>query len=146
MESEDKERWNRGAGSWVEFVRGGKNYYLDYLNGPALKRMVGDVEGKSVLDVGCGEGCFSRFFAKAGAEVTGVDLSDALIEAAVEEEERHPLGVRYFVADAADLSMLGSESFDVAFCFMALLDIRDCEGGDLRGFPRPEDGGEGLWF
>jgi SAM-dependent methyltransferase len=126
--TEDKERWNEGAESWIEFVRSGKNYYSEYLNGPALKRMVGEVEGEKVLDVGCGEGCFSRFFAKAGAEVIGIDLSDALIKAAVEEEERHPLGVKYFVADAAHLDVLESESFDVVFSYMALMDIRDYEG------------------
>ena len=128
MESEDKRLWNAGSVSWVDFVRSGKNFYSEYLNGPALKRMVGDVEGKRVLDVGCGEGYLSRFFAKEGAEVVGVDLSDALIKAAMEEEERHPLGVRYFVADAVDLNMLESESFDVAFCYMALMDIRDYKG------------------
>jgi len=128
MSTEDKKQWNDGAESWVEFVRSGKNYYSEYLNGPALKRMIGDVKGKKMLDMGCGEGCFSRFFAKAGAKVTGIDLSDALIKAAVEEEERHPLGVKYFAANAADLNMLESESFDVAFSYMALLDIRDYEG------------------
>jgi SAM-dependent methyltransferase len=126
--TEDKKRWNQGAKSWVEFVRGGKNYYSEYLNGPALKRMIGDVEGKKVLDIGCGEGYFSRFFARKGASVVGVDLSDALIKAAVEEEQKQPLGVKYFVADAANVNMLESESFDIAFCYMALLDIRDFEG------------------
>jgi len=128
MESDDKKQWNQGAESWVEFVRSGKNYYSEYLNGPALKRMIGDIEGKKVLDMGCGEGYFSRFFAKAGGEVTGVDLSDALVKAAVDEEERHSLGIKYFVADAANLNMLKSESFDVAFSYMALLDIRNYEG------------------
>lgn len=128
MESEDKKAWNEAAESWIRFVRSGKNYYSEYLNGPALKRMIRDVEGKKVLDMGCGEGHFSRFFAKAGAEVTGVDLSDALIKAAVEEEEKNPLGVKYIVADAADLNMLESESFDLSFCYMALMDIRDYQG------------------
>jgi len=128
MESDEKKQWNEGAKSWVEFVRSGKNYYSEYLNGPALKRMIGDVEGKKVLDIGCGEGYFSRFFAKTGAEVTGIDLSDALVKAAVDEEERHPLGIKYFAADAANLNMLKSESFDIAFCYMALLDIRNYEG------------------
>jgi ubiquinone/menaquinone biosynthesis C-methylase UbiE len=128
VKSENKKQWNEAAESYVEFVRGGKNYYSEYLNGPALKRMIGDVDGKKVLDIGCGEGYFSRIFATAGAKVTGVDLSDALIRAAAEEEERHPLGVKYFVADAADLSFLESESFDLAFCYMALMDIEDYEG------------------
>jgi SAM-dependent methyltransferase len=128
LSAEDRKRWNEGATSWVEFVRSGKNYYTEYLNGPGLKRMIGDVEEKKVLDMGCGEGCFSRFFAKEGARVVGIDLSDALIRAAMDEEERQPLGVKYFVADAANLNMLEPESFDIAFCYMALLDIRDYEG------------------
>lgn len=122
-----KRQWNEAAGSWVNFVRNGKNYYSEYLNGPALKRMIGNVEGKKMLDIGCGDGYFSRFFAKAGAKVTGIDISERLVKAAVDEEERNPLGVKYFVADAADLSMLKSESFDVVFCYMALMDIRDYE-------------------
>jgi ubiquinone/menaquinone biosynthesis C-methylase UbiE len=123
-----KKKWDEAAESWVEFVRSGKNYYAEYLNGPALKRIIGNVEGKKVLDVGCGEGYFSRFFAKAGAEIVGIDLSEALIKAAKEEEERHPLGVKYFAADAADLSVLGSEVFDIVYCHFVLEDMPDYEG------------------
>jgi ubiquinone/menaquinone biosynthesis C-methylase UbiE len=123
-----KKRWNVGAETWIEFVRGGKNHYAEYLNGPALKRMVGNVEGQRMLEIGCGEGWLARFFAKAGAEVTAVDLSDALIKAAEEEEERRPLGVRYFAADGANLDMLEPESFDIAYCHMALEDMPDYEG------------------
>ena len=120
-----RRQWNAAAGSFVEFVRSGKNYYAEYLNGPALKRMVGDAKGKRVLDIGCGEGFLSRYFAGTGAEVTAVDISEALIEAAKEEEQRHLLGVRYIAADAAKLSMLEPESFDIAYCHMALMDIED---------------------
>ncbi len=123
-----RKQWDKAAKIWVEFVRSGKNYYAEYLNGPALKRMVGSVKGKQVLDIGCGEGYFSRFFAKAGAEVVGIDLSEALIKAAEEEEERNPLGVKYFAADAANLNMLDSEIFDIAYSHMAMGDIPDYEG------------------
>ena len=126
--NEVRQQWDEAAKSWVEFVRSGKNYYSEYLNGPALKRALGDVKGKRVLDIGCGEGCFTRFFAKAGAEVTGIDISEVLIEAALEEEPRHPLGIRYFVADAAKLDMIDSESFDIVYCYMAMGDIADYEG------------------
>lgn len=54
--------------------------------------MIGDIYGNRVLDIGCHEGYFSRFFAKAGAEVTGIDISEALIKAAREKEQGHPLG------------------------------------------------------
>ncbi len=128
MDEVIRQQWNEAARSWVEFVRSGKNYYSEYLNGPALKQMIGNVKGRRVLDIGCGEGYCSRLFAKAGAEVTGIDISEALIKAAIEEEQRNPLGVKYFVADAARLNMLDLESFDIAFCYMAMGDIEDYEG------------------
>ena len=123
-----RKQWNQAAESFSAFVRAGKNYYADYMNGPALKRMIGSVKRKKMLDIGCGEGCFSRFFAEAGAKVTGIDISDRLIEKAIEKEKSDPLGVEYVVADAANLSMLKSESFDIVFSHMALMDIADYEG------------------
>src|SRR5262249_26595099 len=41
--------------------------------------MFGDVAGKRILDVGCGSGKASLFFASHGAEVTSVDLSSIAI-------------------------------------------------------------------
>ena len=55
MESDEviRKQWDEAAESWVEFVRSCKDYYREYLNGPALKLMIGDIEGKRVLDIGC---------------------------------------------------------------------------------------------
>ena len=141
MGRDDKIRlqWDRAVDSWVEFVRCGKDYYREFMNGPALKRMIGDVSGMQVLDIACGEGYFSRFYAGEGACVTGVDISERMIDAAVEEEERNSLGVEYHVADASDLSMVESDSFDVAFSFMALKDMEDYESaiGEASRVLRP---------
>jgi len=52
------------------------------------------------LDIGCGEDCFSRYFA-GGCRSYKCRHKRRLIKATIEEEKRHPLGVRYFVADAA---------------------------------------------
>lgn len=95
------------------------------MNGPAFIQMMGDVRGKHVLDVGCGEGYFSRVIADMGASVIGIDFSEPMIEAALEEERRKPLGVKYLTSNAADLMDLPSRTFDIAFCFMALMDIQD---------------------
>jgi ubiquinone/menaquinone biosynthesis C-methylase UbiE len=120
-----RKQWNEAVNSWLEFVRSGRDYYREYLNGPALKRMMGAVEGKRVLDIGCGEGYYSRLFAKMGAIVTGVDFSETMIKAAREEEARNSLGINYHVADAAELNMLSSDSFDIAFSYMSFMDIAD---------------------
>src|ERR687884_678866 len=43
-------------------------------------RLLGDLQGKRVLDVGCGLGAGSWLMAKQGAHVTGVDVSDDAVQ------------------------------------------------------------------
>ncbi len=67
----------------------------------SLLKLIGDVQGKRVLDVACGEGYFTRMLRKAGAaEVVGIDISDRMIDLAREQEARQPLGIEYRVEDA----------------------------------------------
>ncbi|MFI5671641.1 class I SAM-dependent methyltransferase [Streptomyces sp. NPDC051704] len=81
---------------------------------PSLLGLVGDVSGKSVLDVACGTGFYSREFKRRGAaDVFGVDISVEMIAAARDIEARDPLGVRYEVGDVAELPPL-EPRFDVA--------------------------------
>jgi len=87
--------------------------------------------GRRLLDVGCGEGYNARILARKGAKVVGIDLSGVLIEYAKAQEEKDGLGIDYFVADSADLSMFPDSNFDVATCFMALMDIE--KYGDAIG-------------
>ena len=81
---------------------------------PSFLNMVGDVRGKSVLDLACGTGFYSREFRRRGAtEVLGVDISGEMVAAALKLEERDPLGVRYEVGDVAELRPL-ERRFDIA--------------------------------
>lgn len=85
-----------------------------YAEVPGFLAMVGDVRGKSVLDLASGTGFYSREFKRRGAaDVLGVDISGGMVAAARESEERDPLGVRYEVGDVAELRPLGRR-FDVA--------------------------------
>jgi ubiquinone/menaquinone biosynthesis C-methylase UbiE len=79
-----------------------------------LLRLVGDVAGKAVIDLACGEGYYTRALRQRGAaRVVGVDLSRAMIELAEAEEARRPLGVEYRVGDVRALEVPGE--FDLAF-------------------------------
>ncbi|QNP68666.1 class I SAM-dependent methyltransferase [Streptomyces roseirectus] len=81
---------------------------------PSFLGMLGDVRGKSVLDLACGTGFYTRWIKRLGAaEVLGTDVSAGMVEAARAIEERDPLGVRYAVADAAELPV-PKRPFDVA--------------------------------
>ncbi|MGI5466297.1 class I SAM-dependent methyltransferase [Streptomyces sp. CA-132043] len=81
---------------------------------PSFLSMVGDVSGKSILDLACGTGFYSREFKRRGAsDVLGVDISVEMIAAARENEQRDPLDVSYEVADVAELRTL-DRRFDIA--------------------------------
>jgi ubiquinone/menaquinone biosynthesis C-methylase UbiE len=78
----------------------------------SFMKLIGDVGGKSVLDVACGEGHFTRLLRNAGAaEVVGIDISERMIELAREQEARQPLGIEYRVEDARALA--GHADFDL---------------------------------
>ena len=85
-----------------------------YAEVPTVSRLLtGLIEGRKVLDLACGTGYYSRLFKQWGAScVVGVDVSEAMVAAAREAEANNPLGIHYVVADAADLTVLGS--FDLA--------------------------------
>jgi len=109
-------------------VRTGKDYSREYMNNPAMFRILGDIQGKKILDLGCGEGCNSRIMARKGASVVGIDFSKEMIYYAIQEEQRKPLGIDYHVLDATDLHIFNDRSFDIVTCFMALHDIEDYRG------------------
>jgi 2-polyprenyl-3-methyl-5-hydroxy-6-metoxy-1,4-benzoquinol methylase len=88
-------------------------------------RVIGNVNGLSVLDVGCGEGLNARLLAVKGAKVAGIDLSEKLTTSAITEEERNPLGIDYYVLDSKNLSKFSSGTFDLVTCFIALMDIEN---------------------
>ena len=77
--------------------------------------LLGELAGKSILDLGCGEGFYTRKFSHLGAtRVVGVDLSPKMIELARQQEAREPLGIKYIVADVCELGSLGSFELVVA--------------------------------
>ncbi|MFI8961027.1 class I SAM-dependent methyltransferase [Streptomyces sp. NPDC053493] len=87
---------------------------------PSVLALVGDVRGKSVLDMASGTGFYSREFMRRGAkDVLGIDISAEMVAVARQLEEREPLGVRYEVGDAAGLRPL-EERFDLALAVQLL--------------------------
>jgi len=122
-----RKEWDDAAESWVDFVREGKDYYRDGINNPAAFKLMGDIRGKAILDLACGEGYNTRILVRKGGRAIGVDFSERLIELARREEAKERLGVRYCVSDASDLKEFSDNSFDLVTCFMALQDIEDYE-------------------
>ncbi|MGA9526786.1 MAG: methyltransferase domain-containing protein [Terriglobales bacterium] len=82
-----------------------------------------ELQGKLVLDVGCGMGRFAEVATRWGARVVGVDLSAAAEVAAKN------LAAREFVAFQADAFALpfAPESFDIIYSVGVLHHTPDCE-------------------
>jgi SAM-dependent methyltransferase len=91
-----------------------------------LLRLAGDVAGKAVIDLACGEGYYTRELRRRGAaRVVGVDLSRGMIALAEAEEARRPLGIEYHVGDVRALDV--PEEFDLAFAAYLLNYARTAE-------------------
>jgi SAM-dependent methyltransferase len=74
-----------------------------------------DLAGRSVVDLACGEGVYSRKLVQAGAaRVVGVDISPEMVALAQRAEAAETLGVHYVVADVATVEL--EERFDIALC------------------------------
>jgi ubiquinone/menaquinone biosynthesis C-methylase UbiE len=108
-----------------------------------LLRLSGDVRGMRVLDVACGQGRVARELARRGAQVTGVDISAALLAIAGALETDQPHGISYVHADVTGTDVLAGQEFDGAVCNYGLSDIDDLDGlmATIARLVRP-----GGWF
>jgi SAM-dependent methyltransferase len=66
---------------------------------------------KTVLDLGCGSGWLSIYLARAGFEVTGIDLAEHALRLASQWAEQENLSAKFEVADIAKLPY-ADRSFD----------------------------------
>lgn len=79
---------------------------------PAALAHFGDLEGRTVLDLGCGRGAMSLLFASMGAQVTSVDLSEAAIQNLDQYCREHGIAnIRAVQASAMEIDTLGPVDF-----------------------------------
>jgi ubiquinone/menaquinone biosynthesis C-methylase UbiE len=90
-------------------------------------RLLGELKGKRVLELGCGSAQRCVAFARQGATAIGVDFSAAMIDAAKRVCEREGVRVELRQADLADLAFLRADSVDLVFSAYALPYVRDVE-------------------
>jgi ubiquinone/menaquinone biosynthesis C-methylase UbiE len=74
-----------------------------------------DLNGRTVVDLACGEGIYARKLKRRGAlRVVGVDIAAGMVSLGRRAEEAEPLGIEYVLADVASADL--GERFDIAYC------------------------------
>jgi len=95
---------------------------LHILN-PVRARFVEDrakVSGARVLDVGCGGGLLCEALHHAGAQVTGIDLAEGMVEVARLHAAEQHLDIDYRIASAESLAATSPEPYDIVTCMEML--------------------------
>jgi 2-polyprenyl-6-hydroxyphenyl methylase/3-demethylubiquinone-9 3-methyltransferase len=81
--------------------------------------------GKKAVDVGCGGGILAEAMAKAGAEVTGIDMADEALTVAKLHALESKVSVQYQQSTAEDFAAANQGSFDLVTCMEMLEHVPD---------------------
>ena len=119
-------RWDMHAAEVASRYGSQGDRHREVLLNPVLLELLGSVQGRRILDAGCGEGYLSRILAERGASVVAVDYSRHMLDIA---RERTPAGlaIDYVYGNCEDLGFLKGGSFDVVVANMVLQDLSDYE-------------------
>ena len=103
------------------------DFRMFYIMPYTLERL-GNVNGKKILDLGCGEGGYSRELAHKGAAVTSADCSEASVRYCKEQALKENLDIQHYIINSSCLDMMNENSFDIVLCAMMLMDVEDLNG------------------
>jgi ubiquinone/menaquinone biosynthesis C-methylase UbiE len=108
--------WEKSA-DWYDRIIGAQGSELyQRIVIPCALDMLRPKREEAILDLGCGQGVFTRALSELGAKVTGLDASPSLVRRA--QEYPSPTPIRYITRDAADLKELGP--FDAVSSILAI--------------------------
>lgn len=81
MSKEILDSWNKNAGEWIKVIQNDAIPSRKFTN-KAILEMVSELDGKKMVDIGCGEGWLTREMQKMGRKATGLDATKSFIEQA----------------------------------------------------------------
>ena len=104
-------------------LRDNRANYNNLIEQPAMKKLMPDTAGKSVLDLGCGCGQSCVDFVRNGAEsVLGIDISEKMLAVANKEAKNDK--IKYLQMSMSELDKL-SMKFDIVYSSLAFHYVPD---------------------
>ena len=103
-------------GGWFEYLNSDCDYekWSQYL----LNKLKGASAGRVGLDIGCGNGYFTRALNRAGYQACGIDISPAMLSVARQKAAKEGIRCEFLLGDITKLKVCGKAHFAVA--------INDC--------------------
>lgn len=112
--------WQESAAAWIAAMGERGDFSRRFVLDEPMMQRVRQGGFDNALDVGCGEGRFSRMLSEAGVRTIGVDPTERLIE---EARRLDPEG-DYRIGRAEELKFPDG-AFDLVVSYLALIDIGD---------------------
>ncbi len=103
--------------------------------------ILGDIKGKSIIDLGCGGGQNAVALAKMGARVTAVDFSHEQIRLAENLASELDASIDFITGEISDLSRLPKSGFDIAISACAIAYVPDINSTFAEAFRVLKPGG-----
>ena len=92
---------------------------LEWINGRA------PLNGRKVIDIGCGGGILAESMARKGADVTGIDLSEKALKVADLHSLESGVAVRYRLIAAEAMAEQEAGQYDIVTCMEMLEHVPD---------------------
>jgi SAM-dependent methyltransferase len=127
--------WSYSADAWIKLApdHATRSLLLD----PVMIAESGEVAGRRVLDLGCGEGRFSRLLSAEGATTVGIDPIWKMLEAASQTGDPS----ESYVLGAGEILPFADQSFDLVIAYLCLIDITDFRAAIEESARVLKDGG-----
>ncbi|WP_127139359.1 class I SAM-dependent methyltransferase [Flagellimonas oceanensis] len=132
MSKEILDSWNKNANEWIRVIQNNDIPSRKFTNS-AILECTQELEGKTIADIGCGEGWLTRELQKLGWNATGLDATKELIE---EARKRSSQTFEVFSFEAIiDGQTIPNGPFDVAvfnFCLYLKDGLKDLLSNTLN--------------
>ncbi|MDH3634702.1 MAG: bifunctional 2-polyprenyl-6-hydroxyphenol methylase/3-demethylubiquinol 3-O-methyltransferase UbiG [Gammaproteobacteria bacterium] len=90
-----------------------------------IEQQASNLNGKNILDVGCGGGILAESLASKGASVTGIDMADLSLEVARMHLHESGLDIDYQLSTVEAFAEQNETRFDIVTCLEMLEHVPD---------------------
>lgn len=118
--------FDKFAGQYDKMMGNTGDYTHQNTIDPAFFQAIGIVTGKTIYDIGCGNGYIARKLVKKGAkEVWASDISPAMIDLAKNKYPQN--GIKYLIKEGSDFKNIPKKYFDLIVMNMVIHYISDLD-------------------